>query len=84
MKFDESNIRSEIEKIESELNEIPEEKSNDRFNLRWKVEYLNRKLRLKYRCSEVEAIYVLNKINSGVAKEFLLVAIVFSEFFESF
>lgn len=74
VKFDENRTRAEIKKLESELKKISVEKFSHRSNLKQEIMWLNTKLKLKYRCIEVEAIYVLNKVNSELVKEFLLAA----------
>lgn len=74
IKFDEIKIRSEIEEMETELEPESIEEDSSETITNWKIKNLDTKLKLKYRCDEVEGIYVLSKVGLEVADEFLLAA----------
>ena len=72
LKFDEKKLRDNIQEKKVELEKAPEEIAKDITELR--IKYLNARLRLKYRCDDVEAIYVLKKVRSKLADDFVSVA----------
>lgn len=85
-KFDETKLKNELREKQEELRKVSKEKTIVRagktvrvyptkeMELEWTIEPLNKKLRMKYSCSEVEAFYVLKKLDSKLVDEFVSVA----------
>lgn len=72
LRFNEDK-RVELQEKVEELKKIPR-KSSEGIDAEFKIKHLSARLRLRYRCIDVEAIYVLKKINSELVNEFVSVA----------
>lgn len=71
VKFNEEKLRDELREKEEELEKAS---SSDQYGIRRKISLLNTRLSVKYMSTDVEAVYVLKKVNSIVADEFVSAA----------
>lgn len=72
LKFDEEKVKGKLQEKEEELKKVPE--GIRREIIERQIKNLKKRLRLKYRAFDVEAMYVLKKANSRLVDEFVLVA----------
>lgn len=85
LKFDEEKLGNELEEKQKELRKVSKRTlvrpgeavtvyPSKKMRLEWEIETLSKKLRMKYRCFEAEAFYVLKRLDSKLVDEFVSAA----------
>ena len=71
----ENNLKFDKKEIKNKIKELEKDKADtDTIVYKFQIEYLYRRLKLKYLIEDVESIYILMKINSNIVNDFLSIA----------
>lgn len=85
LKFNQQELKTRIEEMEEQLTKASggitvgagqtvQIRPSPRDQIKWQLDDLKKRVELKYRCQDAEAIYILKKINSKAAEEFVSAA----------